>query len=57
MDDILQLMSDLKIHIVALQDTDNIVTTKQSKREYGDYQVFSFQFGKKNMRFCSTGAG
>lgn len=46
MEDIFQLMSDLKIHIVALQDTGHIITTKQSKRVYGDYQVFSFQFGE-----------
>ena len=51
MSDLLQLMSNLKLHIIALQDTGHIYATRESKRQYGDYQLITFQFGENK---CDT---
>src|SRR5215218_908637 len=44
--DILRLMSDLKIHIVALQDTGLLFTTAEGKAAHGNYHIEQYKFGE-----------
>lgn len=38
-------MSELKIHIIALQDTGYMYTTAEGKRAHGNYHIEQFTFG------------
>jgi exonuclease III len=44
--DLLQLMCELKIHIIALQDTGKLFQTKEGKLTYGNYHIEHYQFGE-----------
>ncbi len=44
--DLLRLMSDLKIHIIALQDSGELFQTKEGKSMYGNYHIEYFRFGE-----------
>ena len=44
--DLLQLMSNLKIHIVALQDCGLVFQSKQGKAQFGNYKLEMFKFGE-----------
>ncbi len=44
--DLLRLMSNLKIHIIALQDSGPLFQTKEGKLMYGNYHIEYFQFGE-----------
>jgi exonuclease III len=43
--DILRLMSDLKIHVVALQDCGLLFQTPEGRSLYGNYVIEQFRFG------------
>ena len=44
--DLLQLITNLKINIIALQDCGYLFQSKQGKAQYGNYKLEIFKFGE-----------
>jgi exonuclease III len=44
--DLLQLLSDLKVHIIAIQDSGKLYQTQEGRAQFGNYHIEHFQFGE-----------